>query len=229
MPDPVGLVIFDCDGVLVDTERLAVRVTASVGERLGWPLTEAEIVDLFLGRSPRYVRDLVAARLGDEVAAVWAAQFDAAHREEAERYLTPVDGIVEALDEITVPTCVASNGPHEKMRHTLGRTGLYERFAGRVFSAGDVPRGKPAPDLFLHAAASMGVPPRECVVVEDSRAGVDAARAAGMRCLGYAGGLSPADWLAGPGTVVFDDMRELPVLLGMASTRRDATGTRRPG
>lgn len=201
----------------MDTERLAVRVTASVGARLGWPLTDAEIIELFMGRSPRYVRDLVAARLGQEVAAAWAEQFDALHREEAERYLTPVDGIVEALDRISVPTCVASNGPHEKMRHTLGRTGLYERFAGRVFSAGDVARGKPAPDLFLHAASAMGVPPRSCVVVEDSRAGVEAARAAGMRCLGYAGGLTPAEWLVGRDTVVFDDMRDLPSLLGLTT------------
>ncbi len=99
------------------------------------------------------------------------------------------------------------------MRHTLGVTGLYERFAGRIFSAAEVARGKPAPDLFLHAARQMGIDPAACVVVEDSRPGVQAARAAGMRAFGYAGGLTPAERLAGPGTVVFDDMRELPGLV----------------
>lgn len=99
------------------------------------------------------------------------------------------------------------------MRHTLGRTGLYERFAGRIHSATEVSRGKPAPDLFLHAARRMGVDPAACAVVEDSRPGVQAARAAGMRAFGYAGGLTPAGRLEGPGTVVFDDMRRLPALL----------------
>ncbi|MFD0593348.1 HAD family hydrolase [Catellatospora coxensis] len=102
--------------------------------------------------------------------------------------LVPVPGIVEALNAITLPTCVASSGRHDKMRNTLGITGLYERFEGRIFSATEVANGKPAPDLFLHAAARMGADPARCVVVEDSRPGVQAARAAGMRVLAYAGG-----------------------------------------
>jgi HAD superfamily hydrolase (TIGR01509 family) len=130
--------------------------------------------------------------------------------------LTAVEGISDALDAITQLTCVASSGTHEKMRHTLGRTGLYRRFEGRVFSATEVARGKPAPDLFLHAAAAMGVPPAACVVVEDSQYGAQAARAAGMRCFGYAGGLTPVHRLKGPDTVVFDDMRKLPALLDAA-------------
>lgn len=100
------------------------------------------------------------------------------------------------------------------MRHTLGLTGLYDLFDGRIFSATEVEHGKPAPDLFLHAAASIGVDPSRCVVVEDSRYGVEAARAAGMRALGFYGGLTPREWLEGPDTYVFDDMRELPALLG---------------
>jgi HAD superfamily hydrolase (TIGR01509 family) len=93
------------------------------------------------------------------------------------------------------------------LRYTLGLTGLYERFAGRIFSVTEVARGKPAPDLFLHAARQSGVDPRRCAVVEDSRWGVEAARAASMRVFGYAGGLTPADRLAGPGTTVFENMR----------------------
>jgi len=143
----------------------------------------------------------------------WDSEFQPLYRDAFAAELTPVPGVVEALDLITLPTCVASSSSHDKLRFTLGLTGLYERFAGRIFSAYDVARGKPAPDLFLHAASRMGVPPAACAVVEDSRYGVEAARAAGMRAFGFAGGLTPAAWLEGPGTVVFSDMRELPALL----------------
>jgi HAD superfamily hydrolase (TIGR01509 family) len=127
--------------------------------------------------------------------------------------LTVVDGIVHALHEITTLSCVASSGTHDKMQITLGLTGLLVHFQGRIFSATEVANGKPAPDLFLHAASRMGVTPSKCVVVEDSKSGDEAARAAGMRSLGYAGGLTPAEWLEGPGTVVFDDMTLLPALV----------------
>ncbi|WP_025620222.1 HAD family hydrolase [Salinispora cortesiana] len=216
MTFPVELVIFDCDGVLVDSERIAVRVNIALGAELGWPLTEAEVIERFIGRSSRSIGEQIAARLGQQVATRWADRFDLAHRQAVDAGLTAVDGISEALDGITLPTCVASSGTHEKMRHTLGRTGLYPRFAGRIFSATEVAHGKPAPDLFLHAAVAMGVPPAACVVIEDSHYGVQAARAAGMRCFGYAGGLTPAHRLEGPGTVVFDDMRKLPTLLDAA-------------
>lgn len=216
MINPIGLVIFDCDGVLVDSERIAVRVNIALGAELGWPLTEAEVIERFIGRSSMSIGEQIAARLGQSVAAIWADRFDLAHREAVDAGLTAVDGINDALDEITQLTCVASSGTHEKMRHTLVRTGLYPRFEGRIFSATEVAHGKPAPDLFLHAAATMGVPPGACVVVEDSQYGVQAARAAGMRCFGYAGGLTPAHRLEGPDTVVFDDMRKLPALLDAA-------------
>jgi HAD superfamily hydrolase (TIGR01509 family) len=208
------LVIFDCDGVLVDTEPLALRVCVGLGAELGWPLTEEEIIDRFLGRSERAVSAQVAERLGDAAAKRWGELYRRRLETAIDAELTEVDGISEALDAIALPTCVASSGRHAKMRRTLGRTGLYERFAGRIFSASEVAHGKPAPDLFLHAAARMGVVPERCAVVEDSQYGVRAARAAGMRSFGYAGGLTPAAWLAGDGTVVFDDMRKLPVLIG---------------
>ncbi|MEE1821727.1 HAD family hydrolase [Streptomyces sp. BE20] len=212
-PDPIRLVIFDCDGVLVDSERIAARVQVALGAELGWPLAEADVVERFIGRSQAAIHEQIAARLGEETAGAWWEAFVRRHAEEVDAGLTAVDGLPEALDAITLPTCVASSGSHEKMAHTLGRTGLHHRFAGRIFSATEVARGKPAPDLFLYAAQRMGVPPSACVVVEDSEPGVRAARAAGMRAFGYAGGLTAADRLAGPGTVVFDDMRELPALL----------------
>jgi len=210
---PLDLVIFDCDGVLVDSERIAVRIDAELLAELGWPLSEAEVVERFMGRTTEHMLKAIEAQI-DDLAPGWDVEFERRYMEALEAELEPVDGVVEALDAIDAPTCVASSGTHEKLRFTLGRTGLYERFAGRIFSAEDVARGKPAPDLFLHAARTLGADPGACAVVEDSRYGVQAARAAGMRVLAYGGGLTPRDQLAGPGTVVFDDMRELPALLG---------------
>jgi len=211
--DPPDLVIFDCDGVLVDSERIAVRIDAAVLAELGWPLTEAEVVERFVGRSEAYMVEQIELALGRSLPPGWDTGYQRLYREAFEAELEPVDGVVEALDAIAAATCVASSSGHERLRHTLGLTGLLERFGGRIFSAEDVRRGKPAPDLFLHAAAALGVDPARCAVVEDSRYGVEAARAAGMQAFGYAGGLTPADRLAGPATVVFEDMRALPVLL----------------
>ncbi len=211
--EPIELVIFDCDGVLVDSERIAIRIDAMILEQLGWSLTEAEIVERFVGRSTESITMDIEAHIGRSLPSDWETGFEPLYREALARELTPVDGIVEALDAIVFPTCVASSGSHEKMRFTLGLTGLYERFAGRIFSASEVAAGKPEPDLFLHAAAQMGVAPAACVVVEDSAPGVQAARAAGMRVLGYAGGVTPAARLREHATVIFDDMRDLPMLL----------------
>jgi len=212
--DPIELVIFDCDGVLVDSERISVRVDVAVLAQLGWPMTEAEVVERFMGRTEADMAAEIEAHLGRPLPANWEEPFRHLYREAFEAELKPVSGILEALDAIAGPICVASSGTHERMRYTLGLTGLYPRFAGRIFSASEVARGKPAPDLFLHAARRMGIRPAACAVVEDSRYGVEAARGAGMRAFGYAGGLSPRAWLEGPGTVVFDEMRDLPRLLG---------------
>jgi HAD superfamily hydrolase (TIGR01509 family) len=210
---PFELVIFDCDGVLVDSERLAVRVEAEYLAELGWPLSQAEIVERFLGRTAEYMDEAVEARLGSRLPGDWKDQFQRRYREAFAAELVAVDGVEEALDQITAPTCVASSGSHDKLRFTLGHTGLYERFEGRIFSGYEVANGKPAPDLFLHAAARMGADPARCAVIEDSLYGVLAARAAGMRAFGYAGGLTTPERLEGEATVVFDDMRELPRLL----------------
>jgi HAD superfamily hydrolase (TIGR01509 family) len=210
---PFELVIFDCDGVLVDSERLAVRVESEYLTELGWPLGQAEIVERFLGRADRYMDEAIQAQLGDRLPADWREQFSRRYREAYAAELVPVDGVLEALDRITIPTCVASSGSHDKLRFTLGHTGLYQRFEGRIFSGHEVAAGKPAPDLFLHAAARMGAEPARCAVVEDSRFGVQAARAAGMRAFGYTGGLTPPGLLEVEGAVVFQDMRDLPHLL----------------
>ncbi len=128
--------------------------------------------------------------------------------------------MVAALAEIDLPMCVASSGPHHKMAVTLRATGLWERFEGRIFSATEVAHGKPAPDLFLHAARAMGFDPASTAVVEDSVPGVQAARAAGMRALAFAGDSDPgAGALAAAGGEVFDDMAALPAMLGCAAVR----------
>jgi HAD superfamily hydrolase (TIGR01509 family) len=212
-PPMIELVIFDCDGVLVDSERLAIRVDVEVLARLGWHLSEAEVIERFVGVSDADFRREVETHLGYPLPPDWEAEVEPLYRSVFSAELRPVEGVVDAVDRIYLPKCVASSGTHEKIRFTLGLTGLYDRFDGRIFSATEVARGKPAPDLFNYAAERMGVEPRACAVVEDSALGVAAARAAGMRVLAYAGGVTPAAKLAGPSTIVFEHMRELPAWL----------------
>jgi HAD superfamily hydrolase (TIGR01509 family) len=212
-PGRFDLIVFDCDGVLVDSERIGVRIDVLVLAELGWPLTEAEVIERFVGRPHSYMMEEIERQLGRRLPDDWEDGFHALYSEAFEAELAPVDGVVDVLDAITVLACVASSSSHQRLRHTLGLTGLLGRFDGRIFSADDVRHGKPAPDLFLHAAATLGADPSRCAVVEDSRYGIEAARAAGMSAFGYAGGLTAAERLAGPATVVFGDMRELPALL----------------
>jgi HAD superfamily hydrolase (TIGR01509 family) len=208
------LVIFDCDGVLVDSEPIAVRIDVEMLAEVGVTMTEEEVIERFVGRSPDVILAEAEARLGRRVPEGWFERGETRIRRAYATELRPVDGISEALEEIGDPVCVASSSGHDNIRYKLELTGLYDRFAGHIFSATEVANGKPAPDLFLHAASRMGAAPADCVVVEDSRYGVQAARAAGMDVLGYAGGLTAPDVLEGPRTVVFDDMRKVPELLG---------------
>ena len=223
-PGSVELVIFDCDGVLIDSERLAVRVDVVMLRELGWPMSEAEVVERFVGRSDRDTQAEIETHLGRKLPAGWEEPFKPLYEQAFEAELAPIEGVLGALDAIALPSCVASSGTHDYLRYTLGLTGLFERFEGRIFSVEDVARGKPAPDLFLYAAERMAAQPAGCVVVEDSRSGVEAARAAGMRVLAFAGGLSPSELLEGPNTILFEHMRELPALL----YEYDATERPRP-
>lgn len=211
LPQVTGLVIFDCDGVLVDSDRISLRVQAERLCALGLDVSYEDCLRDFLGLGMPETLRIVEDRLGHPVPPGWAEDLEVAVHRAFEEELTAVPGVVAALDEIAVPTCVASNGDHDKMRLTLSLTGLHPRFAGRIFSRHDVSRGKPAPDLFLHAASSMGVPPGQCVVVEDSPVGVTAAKLAGMRALGYAA-TTPAERLAAADEV-FTSMSELPGLV----------------
>jgi HAD superfamily hydrolase (TIGR01509 family) len=215
------LVIFDCDGVLVDSERLIVRTEAAILARLGWPLTPEEVIDRFVGRTATHMHHEVERHLGRPID--WQAEFESVYQEVFITELTPVPGVVEALDRIEdagIATCVASSGSHERMRLTLGVTGLYERFEGWIFSADEVAHGKPAPDIFLHAAERMGTPatPAACAVIEDSVSGVEAALAAHMSVFAFTGGVTSAEKLSRPGpggATLFEHMAALPDLLGI--------------
>jgi len=208
-----GLVIWDCDGVLVDSERAGIRVLAESLAAAGLPLTEGEAAARFKGGSMESVVAFLEERLGGPA----PAGFLASHRERSfaafRAEVRAIPGVVEALDRIGGPDCVASGGPPEKMRLTLGVSGLLERFEGRLFSSYEVGVWKPEPGLFLHAARAMGVEPARCAVVEDSVPGVRAAAAAGMAVFGFAD-LTPAEDLAAAGARVFRRMEELPGMVG---------------
>jgi HAD superfamily hydrolase (TIGR01509 family) len=212
------LVIFDCDGILVDTERIAIPIDAAVITELGWPMTEEEVIERFVGRSAEDCNRDIEAHIGRSLPPELYGEIDRRYEEAFERELTSVDGVEAVLDALAqahVAMCVASSGTHDKMRFTLGLTGLLARFEGRLFSADEVEHGKPAPDLFLHAAAVSGVEPARCAVIEDSPFGLAAALAAGMAAYGFAGGMTPASLLQLPGAIVFNKMSELPGLLGL--------------
>jgi HAD superfamily hydrolase (TIGR01509 family) len=205
------LVIFDCDGVLVDSEWIAIRTEAQILTELGWPMSETEVIERFVGRSSRYMQTVIEERLGRPID--WRSEFERRVRDVCERELEPVDGVIAMLDEITLASCVASSSGHRMLDFKLSLTGLAERFAGRIYSADDVAHGKPDPAVFLFAAASMGVAPDRCAVIEDSVSGVEAGVAAGMTVFAYCGGVTDAPQLEREGVVLFDAMHQLPELL----------------
>ncbi len=215
----IDLVIFDSDGVLVDSEEIALAVLARAARRAGAQIDLAEALTLFRGlkiadcvveierRSGRRVGD----RFIEDVRAATALAFEAD--------LQAVEGVHDALAAISIPVCVASNGPMSKLAQTLKLTKLQGRFEGRVFSAYEVGSWKPDPGLFLHAAQTLGADPGRCVVVEDSLTGVQAAKAAGMHVLGFTGGRPGAGLeLSEAGAQPFDRMADLPALLAAISS-----------
>jgi HAD superfamily hydrolase (TIGR01509 family) len=212
-----ALVIFDCDGVLVDSERIGHGTLAAMATESGYPLTVDDSFRLFMGwRMPDVIAHIEAG-LGRPLPAGWLEEFSRRRDAVLERELKPVAGIAAVLDALAaaeIATCVASSGSLRKMRFTLGLTGLDRAFGDRLYSTWDLPRGKPFPDVFLHAAASLGFAPAESVVIEDSPAGAEAARAAGMRCFGYAADSDRAA-LQAHGATVFFAMDALPALLGL--------------
>jgi HAD superfamily hydrolase (TIGR01509 family) len=208
------LVIFDCDGVLVETEAVSARVNRRILASLGWTIEPSEFARRFVGRSYGHFVAEIERHLGTRLDFDWEERYGHLHQEAYERELVAVPGIRKVLAHLAVPFCVASNASHDHVRSVLGLTGLLPYFQSNIFSADDVGIGKPAPDLFLHAARSLGHRPGECLVVEDSIVGVEAAVAARMPVVGYTGGLTAADSLVGLATWTIETMRDLPRVIG---------------
>ncbi|MFI2437213.1 HAD family hydrolase [Streptomyces sp. NPDC018693] len=205
------LVIFDNDGVLVDSEPISNRLLAGYLTELGHPTTYEDSIRDYMGSAMHRIHELVLERSGQRLPADFDDVFHRRVFAAFERELTAVAGVVEVLEKLVadgVPYCVASSGSHERIRVGHRTTGLDRWFdESRIFSSEDVGRGKPEPDLFLYAARRMGVVPERCVVVEDSPLGVQAAVAAGMDVVGFTA-MTPAEKLAEAGKL-FSDMREL--------------------
>ena len=198
----IRLVVFDCDGVLVDSERLAVRVDQQVLALMGWDLPLEEVIERFVGSGHAAMRLALSVRLGRDLPHDWDESYTELYRAAFRDGLTAIDGAAASLavlDAAGLPTCVASNSTVPQMEYTLGLTGLLPLVQGRLFSGQDGSRPKPDPDVYLRAAAAMGVPPADAVAVDDSPAGVAAAVAAGMHVIGFSGGLHPADRLLAAG------------------------------
>jgi len=206
-------VIFDCDGVLVDSETLGNRVLAEMITDIGFPLSPEDAVQQFKGGKLADCLAVVETQMGQKLPADFATLVRAQMAEVFQTELQAVHGVREALEAIPLRKCVASNGPEEKMALTLKITDLARYFEGRIYSAYTVGVWKPEPDLYLYAAEQMGVSPEDCVVIEDSHLGVQAAVAAGIPVLGYADHSSP-DELEALGAQTFRSMQELPALLG---------------
>ena len=212
------LIIFDCDGVLVDSEVISCRAHAETLTRHGYPITADQVLQRFLGVSDREARLIIEREMGRELPADFEAQVKEATLKFYAGDLKAIAGVADAIAAIGLPKCVASSGTPEKIRHGLDCAGLYEQLAPHIFSAIQVKRGKPAPDLFLLAASQMRAAPERCVVIEDSVPGVTGARAAGMIVLGFHGGShcqpGHGKLLSDAGAVVvFGDMRHLPDLV----------------
>jgi HAD superfamily hydrolase (TIGR01509 family) len=215
---PLRLVIFDCDGVLVDSEGLANAVTAEVITAEGWPLSGPEAEHHFVGLNLEAMVPIVEARIGRPLAGDWVVRLTERLVDVLGQRSEPIPGALAALEGVSalgLPWRVASNSSHAEMAAKFARIGIAVRVAGRVHSYTDVPAGKPAPDLFLAAADAEGVEPAGCVVIEDSVPGARAAAAAGMTCLGYAP-RGRHDGLIAAGAGLFGAMAQVPVLLAEA-------------
>lgn len=213
---PVSLIIFDCDGVLADSEVLSAQVLIAQLAALGIHVTPAETRRDFLGRSFPTVAQSIRTRFARPLPPGFEADYRARLLDLFATDLRPTPGLAAMLDALQVPACIATSSSPQRALRTLDLLGLADRFAGRVFTASLVRRGKPAPDLFLLAAARMGAAPAETLVIEDSAPGIAAAQAAGMAALHYAGGahLRGAEPMAlPPGLRSFDNWDDFPQLL----------------
>jgi HAD superfamily hydrolase (TIGR01509 family) len=206
------LIIFDNDGVLVDSETLSNRILSELLTGYGLSTSFEESVVTYLGRSMRSVREVAEARLGRALPADFEEVYHDRLFDTFRTDLEPVPGVAEALRSIQTEKCVVSSGSPERIELTLSLTGLRGHFEDRIFSSVHVERGKPAPDLFLLAAERLDARPERCAVIEDSPLGIEGANAAGMSSFGYAG-TTPSERLGDASGGVFDQMADLPALI----------------
>lgn len=214
----IDLVIFDCDGVLVDSETLSCAVHADMLTRHGYPITPEQVHARFLGRSAREARFEVESELGRALPDAYTVQVKAEIDRVFGEQLVAMPHLKETLAKLPQLICVASSGTPTRIRSSLATTGLIETFTPHLFSAMQVERGKPAPDLFWFAARQMNVPPSRCLVIEDSLPGVIGAVAAGMAVFGFSGGSHCAPGHAAAltsagATATFADFRQLPQMI----------------
>lgn len=223
-PSQFALVIFDCDGVLVDSEPILNRIFAETLTEAGFSITSEEVTRRFMGKSLATCLEIIEATYGRPLPPNFAERCKAREIAAFQQELQPTVGIASALEQIPLPRCVASNSSHRHIQQVLKLTGLLHQFQGRLYSADEVDRPKPFPDVYLYAAEQMGTHPQHCVVIEDSVTGVQAAFAAGMTVFGYAQrsdylngetALSHDALVAAGAQLVFDDMSQLPNLLGV--------------
>jgi HAD superfamily hydrolase (TIGR01509 family) len=208
-----GLVIFDCDGVLVDSELITNRVFAQMLNELGIAVTLEDMFERFVGRSMPQCLELITKLLGRPVPGHFVEEYRTRSATALRSELRAIPDIDTVLAAIRLPYCVASSGTHDKMQTTLGITGLLPQFRGKMYSVTEVARSKPFPDVFLHAARQQGVVPAKCAVIEDTPTGVRAGVAAGMTVFGYCA-LTPKQRLIEAGAHhTFEQMRDLPGLI----------------
>lgn len=220
---PTELVIFDCDGVLVDSEIIANQIMSDYVTRHGAPMSPDDCLQHLVGLSLTSCRTRIRDLHDVEMPDTYVDDIRSLTAEALADQVEAVPGVHDTLETLRslagISVCVASSGTPDKMALTLGRTGLDTFFDGQVFSAVSVERGKPAPDLFLYAARQMGIAPEKAVVIEDSPYGVQGAKAAGMTALGFAGAAHMDITIAGPRLVaagadlVFSEMTKLPSLI----------------
>jgi HAD superfamily hydrolase (TIGR01509 family) len=203
------LIIFDCDGVLVDSEKLAIKIDQEFLLEIGISMSLEEIVKKFVGKSDQYFQLEIERLVGLNLAPNWKSDLEDRYNQVFAKELKPVNGIIEVLESLEVPVCVASSGSQKKIRNSLELTSLSGYFGENIFSAEQVSKGKPDPELFLFAAAQMEANPAKTVVVEDSNAGVLAGVAAQMHVFGYCGSVTPKSDLLISGVTPFDQMNEL--------------------
>lgn len=207
------LVIFDCDGVLVDSEPIINRIFAEMLTEVGFPITHTEVTQKFIGKSLKTCLEIIEQSYQKPLPKNFIELCKEREFAALQQELQGVSGITELLEQITLPKCVASNSSHRHIQLVLKLTGLLHQFEGKIYSCYDVPRPKPFPDVYLYAAEQMNTNPEHCVVIEDSVPGVQAGCAAGMTVFGYAQHSYRTALTAAGAKIVFNDMRQLSQLL----------------